>query len=108
MSFFVLFVSLWLTLPSGWTPLRWFGGRGPSRAVELFNNGRFAEFQDALEGLHLGHPRRLRAAVLHAAQERLAEALLQLSDGDAQDAEEMIAHRLRKLDDSCRASAAST
>ena len=67
-------------------------------AVELFNDGRFSAFQDAMEAL---------TSTTRAASERqfykllnnLAEALLQLSDGDVQDAEEMVAASLRKLDD---------
>ena len=66
--------------------------------VDLFNDGRFSDFQDALESL---------TSTTRAASERqfytllnnLAEALLQLSDGDVQDAEEMVAASLRKLDD---------
>ena len=66
--------------------------------VDLFNDGRFSDFQDALESL---------TSTTRAASERqfytllnnLAEALLQLSDGDVQDAEQMVAASLRKLDD---------
>jgi len=67
-------------------------------AVELFNTGRFSEFQDAMEKV---------SSATRAASERhfyallgnLAEALLQLSDGDLADAEGMIAQALRKLDE---------
>ena len=67
-------------------------------AVELFNDRRFSEFQDAMESL---------TSTTRAASERqfygllnnLAEALLQLSDGDLQEAEEMVSASLRKLDD---------
>ena len=67
-------------------------------AVDLFNDGRFSDFQDAMEAL---------TSTTRAASERqfygllnnLAESLLQLSDGDVQDAEEMVAAALRKLDD---------
>lgn len=67
------------------------------RAVRLFNEGRYAEFQDAIDAF---------SAATRAASERrfctllnqLAEGLLQLSDGDLEDAEKMIAASLRKLD----------
>src|SRR5574341_1350568 len=67
-------------------------------AVAFFNDGRYSEFQNAIEGV---------AAKTRAASERhfytllnnLAEALLQLSDGDIEDAEAMVAGGLRKLDD---------
>jgi len=67
-------------------------------AVELFNSGRFSEFQDAIEKV---------AASTRAVSERhfygllgnLAESLLQLSDGDIADAEGMIGQALRKLDE---------
>jgi hypothetical protein len=70
---------------------------GLRRAVELFNSGRFSEFQDAMETL---------SSATRAASERqfygllgnLAESLLQLSDGDLADAEAMIARALRKVD----------
>ena len=71
---------------------------GLRHAVELFNTGRFSEFQDAMEKV---------SSATRAASERhfyallgnLAEALLQLSDGDLADAEGMIAQALRKLDE---------
>jgi hypothetical protein len=67
-------------------------------AVELFNDGRFSEFQDAMEAL-TSTTRAASERQFYALLNNLAEALLQLSDGDVQDAEEMVAAALRKLDD---------
>jgi len=66
-------------------------------AVALFNEGRFAEFQDALEGMVSG-TRAVSERQFYVVLDDLAEALLQLSDGDLADAETMIASALRKLD----------
>ncbi len=67
-------------------------------AVALFNDGRFTEFQDALETV---------AATTRAPSERqfytnlarLAEALHQLSNGALEDAEALLGPALRKLDE---------
>ena len=67
-------------------------------AVELFNDGRFSDFQDAMEGL-TSTTRAASERHFYALLNNLAESLLQLSDGDVQDAEEMVAAALRKLDD---------
>ena len=67
-------------------------------AVQLFNEGRFSEFQDALEGLISG-TRASSERQFYTLLNKLAEALLQLSDGDAADAAEMISNSLRKLED---------
>jgi hypothetical protein len=67
-------------------------------AVELFNDGRFSDFQDAMEAL-TSTTRAASERQFYALLNNLAEALLQLSDGDVQDAEEMVAASLRKLDD---------
>jgi len=67
-------------------------------AVDLFNQGRFAEFQDALDARTSGtraHSERQFYTVL----KNLAEALLQLSDGDVEDAAAILGPALRKLDD---------
>lgn len=66
-------------------------------AVALFNSGRYADFQNALEAF---------TSATRAASERrfytllnnVSEGLLRLSDGDTREAEEMIAEALRKLD----------
>jgi hypothetical protein len=67
-------------------------------AVQLFNDGRFAEFQDALEGL-TSATRAPSERHFYTLLDHLAEALLQLSDGDLQDAETLISSGLRKLDE---------
>jgi len=67
-------------------------------AVDLFNQQRFVEFQDALEGV---------AAATRARSERqfykslstLAEALHQVSNHELQKAEDALGPALRKLDD---------
>ena len=67
-------------------------------AVELFNAGRFSEFQDALEAL-TSTTRATSERQFYAVMDNLAEALLQVSDGDAADAEEILGAALRKLDE---------
>lgn len=67
-------------------------------AVALFNDGAFSEFQDALEAMTSG-TRAASERQFYTLMDNLAEALLQFSDGDLADAEEMIAASLRKLDD---------
>jgi hypothetical protein len=68
------------------------------RAVALFNDGSFSEFQDALESM-TSDTRATSERQFYTLMDNLAEALLQLSDGDLADAEEMIAASLRKLDE---------
>jgi hypothetical protein len=68
------------------------------RAVDLFNAGRFAEFQDAV-GVVASATRASSELHFYATLDQLSEALLQLSDGDVGDAEAMIAAALRKLDE---------
>jgi hypothetical protein len=67
-------------------------------AVQLFNDGSFSEFQDAMEGL-TSTTRAASERQFYGLLNKLAEALLQLSDGDLQDAEEIVAASLRKLED---------
>jgi hypothetical protein len=67
-------------------------------AVDLFNNGRFSEFQDAMERLAAG-TRAVSERQFYGLLGKLAESLLQLSDGDVADAEGMIGQALRKLDE---------
>jgi hypothetical protein len=67
------------------------------KAVVLFNQGRFSEFQDALEAM-ISSTRAPSERQFYALLDDLSEALLQLSDGDLADAEAMIASSLRKLD----------
>jgi hypothetical protein len=67
-------------------------------AVHLFNEGEFSEFQDALEGL-TSSTRASSERQFYSLLDNLAEAMLQLGDGDLEDAEQMIAGALRKLDE---------
>lgn len=69
-----------------------------SAAVALFNEGNFSEFQDAVTAL-LSKTRAASERQFYSVLDNLAEAMLQLSDGDVADAEEMIGSALRKLDD---------
>jgi hypothetical protein len=69
-----------------------------AQAVALFNDGQFSEFQDALEGL-VSSTRASSERQFYTLLNKLAEALLQLSDGDVEDAADMISKCLRKLDE---------
>ena len=69
-----------------------------SKAVQLFNAARYAEFQDAIDAVSVA-TRAASERQFCTLLNRLAEALLQLSDGDLEDAEKMMAAALRKLDD---------
>jgi hypothetical protein len=71
---------------------------GLLKAVELFNNGRFAEFQDALDGM-TSSTRASSERQFYTLLKNLAEALLQLSDGDVEEAEGMVGAALRKMDE---------
>ena len=68
-----------------------------SQAVSLFNNGRYAEFQNALEAFTSG-TRAASERRFYTLLNNVSEGLLRLSDGDMRDAEELIADGLRKLD----------
>ena len=68
------------------------------RAVELFNTGRFAEFQDALDGM-TSATRAASERQFYVVLKNVAEALLQLSDGDLADAEAMLSTALRRLEE---------
>jgi len=70
---------------------------GLSTAVQLFNAGRFAEFQDAIDAV-ASRTKARSERQFYTLLNQLAEALLQLSDGDVEDAETMVAAALRKLD----------
>ncbi len=67
-------------------------------AVDLFNSGHFSEFQDALGGVASG-TRAASERQFYGVLDKLAEALLQLSDGDVEDAENLVSVSLRKLDE---------
>jgi len=71
---------------------------GLLRAVELFNNGRFAEFQDALDGM-TSSTRASSERQFYTLLKNVAEALLQLGDGDVEDAEGIVGSALRKMDE---------
>ena len=68
------------------------------RAVELFNNARFAEFQDALDAM-TSDTRAASERQFYVVLKNVAEALLQLSDGDLADAEAMLGASLRRLEE---------
>jgi hypothetical protein len=67
-------------------------------AVELFNNSRFAEFQDALDSMTSG-TRATSERQFYTVLKNVAEAVLQLSDGDLADAEGMLGVALRRLEE---------
>lgn len=67
-------------------------------AVTLFNDARFAEFQDAVEAM-ISATRAPSERRFYALLDDLSEALLQLSDGDLEDAEGMITAAVGKLAD---------
>ena len=68
------------------------------KAVELFNHGRFAEFQDALDAM-TSSTRASSERQFYTLLKNVSEALLQLSDGDIEDAEAMVGTALRKMDE---------
>jgi len=71
---------------------------GLHEAVRLFNEGRFSEFQDALESMTSG-TRAPSERQFYTLLNKLAEALLQLSDGDVDESAEILSASLRKLDE---------
>ena len=66
-------------------------------AVALFNEQRFVEFQDALEGV-AGATRAPSERQFYKSLSTLAEALHQVSNHELQKAEETLGPALRKLD----------
>ena len=66
-------------------------------AVTLFNGGRYAEFQNALEGFTSG-TRAASERRFYTLLNNVSEGLLRLSDGDVREAEDLVADALRKLD----------
>ena len=68
------------------------------KAVALFNSGRFAEFQDALDSMTSG-TRAASERQFYTVLKNVAEALLQMSDGDLADAEAMLSIALRRLEE---------
>jgi hypothetical protein len=71
---------------------------GLHAAVRLFNEGRFSEFQDALESMTSG-TRAPSERQFYTLLNKMAEALLQLSDGDVDESAEILSASLRKLDE---------
>lgn len=71
---------------------------GLRNAVDLFNNGRFPEFQDALEVVSSA-TRAASERQFYALLRNLAEALHQLSIDDRAAAEALVTPALRKLDE---------
>src|SRR5712691_13287993 len=67
-------------------------------AVALFNDARFSEFQDAVEAM-TSSTRASSERQFYTLLKNVAEALLQLSDGDVEDAEAMVGSALRKMDE---------
>lgn len=67
-------------------------------AVDLFNSGRFPEFQDALEAVS-ATTRSPSERQFYALLRNLAEALHQLSNEDVESAEALLGPALRKLDE---------
>jgi hypothetical protein len=67
-------------------------------AIQLFNEGRFSEFQDAVESF-TSTTRAPSERAFYTVLKNLAEALLQLGDGDLSDTEQMVTAALRKLDE---------
>ena len=68
------------------------------KAVELFNGGRFAEFQDALDAM-TSTTRASSERQFYTVLKNVAEALLQLGDGDVHDAETILRSAHRKLEE---------
>lgn len=68
------------------------------KAVELFNNGRFAEFQDALDSMTSG-TRASSERQFYTVLKNVAEGLLQLGDGDVADAEALLRSAHRRLEE---------
>lgn len=68
------------------------------KAVELFNLGRYAEFQDALDAM-TSTTRASSERQFYTVLKNVAEGLLQLSDGDIADAEAMIGSATRRLEE---------
>ena len=68
------------------------------KAVHLFNDGDYAEFQDQLDSM-TSHTRAASERRFYTVLKRLAEAMLQLGDGDVEDAVTMLGSALKGLDE---------
>ena len=67
-------------------------------AIQLFNEGRFPEFQDALEAF-TSTTRAPSERAFYTLLKNLAESLIQLGDGDLAETEQIVTAALRKLDE---------
>ena len=67
-------------------------------AVELFNNARYDQFQDALERM-ISSTRATSERSFYALLDNLAEGIVQLGDADHADAEAILGPALRRLDE---------
>jgi hypothetical protein len=67
-------------------------------AVELFNTGRYDQFQDALENM-ISSTRAASERQFLALLDNLAESLVQLGDADHADAEALLGPALRRLEE---------
>jgi hypothetical protein len=67
-------------------------------AIELFNNGRYDQFEDALERMISG-TRAASERSFYAVLDNLAEGIVQIGDADHADAEAIIGPALRRLDE---------
>jgi len=68
------------------------------KAIRLFNDGRFSEFQDLVETFTSG-TRAPSERTFYTVLKNLAEALIQLGDGDLGETTQLLTAALRKLDD---------
>ena len=68
------------------------------QAVALFNDGRFSDFQDMVEAF-TSTTRAPSERSFYTLLKNLAEALIQLSDGDLAETEHIVTAALRKLDE---------
>jgi len=67
-------------------------------AIQLFNEGRFSEFQDAVEAF-TSTTRAPSERAFYTVLKNLAEALILLGDGDLRETEQIVTAALRKLDE---------
>jgi hypothetical protein len=67
-------------------------------AIQLFNDGRFSEFQDLVETF-TSSTRSPSERAFYTVLKNLAEALIQLGDGDLGETTQLLTAALRKLDE---------
>ena len=68
------------------------------QAIQLFNDGHFSEFQYVVETF-TSTTRSTSERAFYTLLKNLAEALIQLGDGDLVEAEHLVMAALRKLDE---------